>query len=367
VNKSKKIIKDTGKPKKKHIKINPMIWVAAAAVLGLALIAALLIDQLYKRPLVVVDGEKYYLEDMKYHIYTIEANYDYIDQLYGGTYWDSANYNYPSMSNREYAKLEAINNFVYELILYKEAVANGYTLTEEESEKVEENVNSFINDLGLSEKFLKENGFTPEFLRDVFTRNTLATRFKQDVIDSLDIDDEAIKAEFKYEDYRQYDIEYLFISTAPTETDDEESDDNKANEVKKQTALEKITSYREKALETEDWSKLVPEDEKELIYRSSYFLPTDIYYPENLMEVMLEMENGEISDVIETESGYYVVRMVNNNSSATYDSKVEAAITEKEEEEFAKEYESNIYPKYTVDLKEKAIRNLRLGRITLVD
>ena len=150
------------------------------------------------------------------------------------------------MSNREYAKLEAINNFVYELILYKEAVANGYTLTEEESEKVEENVNSFINDLGLSEKFLKENGFTPEFLRDVFTRNTLATRFKQDVIDSLDIDDEAIKAEFKYEDYRQYDIEYLFISTAPTETDDEESDDNKANEVKKQTALEKITSYRKR-------------------------------------------------------------------------------------------------------------------------
>ena len=34
----------------------------------------------------------------------------------------------------------------------------------------------------------------------------------------------------------------------------------------------------------------------------------------------------EISDVIETDDGYYVVRMINNNSPETYDSVVEEAI-----------------------------------------
>ena len=45
------------------------------------------------------------------------------------------------------------------------------------------------------------------------TKNTLANRYEQDIIDTFDIDEEAIKAEFDYEEYRQYDIEYLNIST----------------------------------------------------------------------------------------------------------------------------------------------------------
>src|SRR5690606_24719936 len=103
-------------------------------------------------------------------------------------------------------------------------------------------------------------------------------------------------------------------------------------------ALDRITNIREKALVTEDWSTLLPEDEKDLIYRESNFIPSDNYFSEDLKSTLLSMENGDITDVVEEDDGYYVFRMVNNNSSETYEKTVEDAIKEKEEEAFSKEY-----------------------------
>jgi hypothetical protein len=59
--------------------------------------------------------------------------------------------------------------------------------------------------------------------------------------------------------------------------------------------------------------------------------------------------------------------MINNNSSETYDNTVRDAIKEKEEEAFSEEYMNNILPKHSFELNNKAISNLRMGRITLVD
>ena len=81
----------------------------------------------------------------------------------------------------------------------------------------------------------------------------------------------------------------------------------------------------------------------------------------------MSMENGDITDVVEEDDGYYVFRMVNNNSSETYEKTVEDAIKEKEEEAFSKEYNESILPNHTFELNNRAIRNLRMGRITLVD
>ncbi|NLO08674.1 MAG: hypothetical protein GX129_02240 [Clostridiales bacterium] len=364
MNKSKKTIKGK-KSKQKQFTISPKVWMVVGAILGLALIVGILFDQLYKSPLVTIDDEKYYLEDLTYQFYNTESTYNYINQLYGGSYWDMPYNESSDMTVRDYAKLETINNVIYEEVLYNEAITNGYTLTEEEIDKIDENVNSTLNDIGLSEKFIKENGFTPEYLKTVFTKNTLANRFKQDVIDSFDINDKEIEAGFSYSDYRQYDIDYLYISTV--KTNEEDNSQVPLDDAEKKAALDKITDLREKALDTEDWSTIIPEDEKELQYRTSDFLAKDTYFSEDLMSTMLAMENNDITDVVEEADGYYVIRMLNNNSAETYDRTVEEAITEKEEEAFSKEYMDNILPNHSFELNNRAIGNLRMGRITLVD
>jgi foldase protein PrsA len=365
MNKSKKAIKGSKKANKKQFTVNPIVWIVAGAILGLALIIGIMIDQLYKRPLVTIDGNKYYLEDMTYQFYNAEASYDYINQLYGGTYWDTPYSEGSDMTVRDYAKLETINNFIFEEVLYKEALAKGYTLTQEETDKIKENIDVMLNDTGLSEKFLKKNGFTEDFLKNVFTKNTLASRYKQDVIDSFEINDEEIKAGIVYEDYRQYEIEYLYISTL--KRDEEDNSQVSMNKVEKKVALDKITAMREKALDTEDWSSLIPEDEKDLKYRTNSLMATDVTFSDTIMDKILAMENNEISDVIDDEDAYYVIRMKNNNSPKAYDTAVANAIKEKEEAAFSEEYTKNILPKYTIELNNNAVRNLRMGRITLVD
>lgn len=365
MNKSKKTIKGTQKPNKKQLTISPIVWIVAGTILGLALIIGILFDQLYKSPLVTIDDEKYYLEDLTYQFYNTESTYDYINQMYGGSYWDMPYSESSNMTVREYAKLETINNVVYEEVLYNEAVANGYTLTQEELDKIDENVNTTLNDTGISEAVIEKNKFTPEYLKGVFTKNTLASRFKQDVIDSFDINDKEIEAGISYSDYRQYDIEYLYISTV--KTNEEDYSQEPIDETEKKAALDKITALRAKALEAEDWATLIPEDEKDLQYRASDFLPTDTYFSEDLMNTLLAMENKDITEVVEEEDGYYVIRMINNNSSETYDQTVADAIKEKEEEAFSEEYIDNILPKHTFKLNNNAIANLRMGRITLAD
>lgn len=365
MNKSKKTIKGTQKNNKKHITINPKIWVIIGSVLGVVLIAALLFDQLYKRPLVTIDGKKYYLEDLTYYFYYTESSYDYINQMYGGGYWDSPHYEATNMTVRDYAKLETLNTVIRYEVMYNEAMDKGYTLTDEEIKKIDEDINSLLNDQGLSDKIIKKNGFTEEYLKNVMTKNTLANRYEQDIIDTFDIDEEAIKAEFDYEEYRQYDIEYLNISTVVY---DEEKDSNvPVSEDDKKAALDKITSFREKALNTQDWSTLIPEDEEQVRYSESNFLAKDTFFSEDFKNTVMAMDNGEISEVIETDDSYYVVRMVNNNSSERYDSVVEEAIQKKENELLTEEYNNNILPNHTVKLHNNAIRNLRMGRLTLAD
>lgn len=363
MNKSKKAIKGSAKVKKAGFKVNLKVWIILSAVLGLVLIGAILFDQLYKRPILTIDDDKYYLEDLTYYFYTVESTYDYINQLYGGAYWDMPSDELGTTTVREAAKEEAINNIIYNEVLYKEAVANGYTLSDEDIEKINTDIASLLYEQGLSEEFLEHNNFTPEYLKDILTRTSLASNYREDVISKLGIDEEKIKSDFKYEDYRQYDIEYLFIST---ETQDDEGKNVPMNEKEKKAAFDIINAKRDAALETEDWSTLIPENEKELQYNTDNFLADDESYSEEFKEMMMAMENNSVSEVYEAENGYYVIRMKNNNSTESYDNAVEDAITTAENEAFTKEYNENIFPKHTFKINAGAVSNLRMGRITLV-
>lgn len=365
MNKSKKTIRGLQKEKKKlNININPKIWIIVSGILGLFLIAALLFDQLYKRPIVTIDGDKYYLEDLTYYFYNAEST---VSQMYGQLYGDYA-WDMPydsSMSVRDFVKSETINNIVYNEVMYREAVANGYTLTEEEEKDIDEDINTLLNDAGLSKKFIKKNSFTSEYLKDVFTKIKLAERYKNDIIDSLGIDEEAIKAGIDYNEYKQYDVEYFFISTKKTNKEDNSTVEMSDEE--KKAAYQKIADLREKALTADDWSSLLPEDEEELRYRDTDFLANGTLYPDEFKEPVMALENGEISDIFETEDGYYFVRMQNNEMTDAYEQAVEKAINEAEEEAFDKEYNENIITKHNYVLNERAIKNLRMGRITMVD
>jgi len=361
VNNSKKLIYNPQEVKKTKKVRNPMIWIVTSIILVVILLGGVLFDQLYKRVILTIDGDKYNMDDLSYYFYGVESKYDYINQLYGGTYYDTVEET-TGLTYREAAKQEAVTTAIYNEIMYREAIANDYSLTAEEIEQNNTDITSMLT-AEVNKALLKKNPFTKKYLSNVMGKATLTARYRQDVIDTLDIDDEALKAEINLEDNRQYDVEYLHISTKVTNDD---GTSVAMSEEEKAAAYAKINAVYETSLTTKDWSTLIPEGETELKYLASNFIKSDTKFSDEFKTMMMGMENNSVSEIYEAEDEYYIVRMINNNSTETYDSKVEEAITSAEDEAFSKVY-AEIIPKHKYIINEKELAKYKMGEITLVN
>ncbi len=364
MNKSKRIkraeVETNGHDKGKEKIIGTKSLLIASIVFVVILIGALVFDQLYERTLLTVDGEKYHLDDLSYYIYNTEYQYDYYDQMFGGSgsYWNmSADESGTTM--RDIAKQDALDTAVYNEVLYNEAIAEGYALTEEEKTSIDTNAATLLENM--TEGTIQNGNFTKASLVESLGKTTLVSRYRQDKIDALAIDDAAITAEISRDEYRQYDIEYLFTSNKTTDAEGK-SIDMTAEE--KAAALATLNTYYEKAKATEDWSTLLPEDEKVVSYRTYDFIESDTTFDDDFKKQIMAMENGAIGEVHETDTGYYVVRMINNNSSESYDTAVEDAITDAENEGFDTLYEE-ILAKHEFKINDSALKSLNMGSTIL--
>ncbi len=364
MNKSKRIkraeVETGGHDKTKDKIISTKVLTISSIVFVVILIGALIFDQLYERTLLTVDGEKYHLDDLSYYIYNVEYQYDYYDQMFGGSgaYWDmSADESGTTM--RDIAKQEAMETAVYNEILYNEAIAEGYVLTEEEKTTIDTNATSVME--SLTAGTIENGSFTKASLSEALGKTTLVSRYRQDKIDTLDIDDEGITAGISRDEYRQYDIEYLFASKKTTDAEGksiDKTDDEKA------ATLEALNTYYEKAKTTEDWSTLLPEEETVVSYLTDDFIESDTTFDEDFEKQIMAMENGAIGEVHETDTGYYVIRMIDNNSSESYDTAVKNAITEAENEGFDKVYDE-ILAKHEYQINDSALKSLNMGSVIL--
>ncbi len=366
MNKSKKIKKNTAEvvihDKKNDRVVKSKVLTISSIVFVVILVGALLFDQLYESTLLTVDGKKHHFSDLSYYFYTVESQIDYYDQIFGGsgTYWDMPLSDESTTTIRDQARQDAIDTALYNEVLYKEAVSEGYTLTDEEKTTVDDNVKTMLES-ELSPGTIAKNHFTKAYLTDIVSKTTLVSRYRKDKIDALDIDDEGIKAGINYEQYRQYNLEYLFTSKKTTDADGNSID---KTEEQKTASLNKLKEYITTAKTTEDWSKFLPEDEKDITYQTLNITQSNGTFSADQKTQIMAMNNKDVSDVIETDTGYYVIRMINNNSSETYDSTVEKAITDAENEAFDKVYDE-LLAKHTYKVNEKALNSLRMGSLTL--
>ena len=360
VNTTKNIIKNPRKEEKKKFQINPKVWIITAAVLVIALIGSLLFDQLYKRTILTIEGDKYYQEDLAYYFYGIESSYDYYDQMFGGQYWDMVVDQNTGATARDMALQEAINSSLSTEILYRDATANGYSLTDDENTTVADNVASLLGGQ-IPEAAIKKNNFTEDYLTDILSKTTLVNRYREDIIQDLDIDDQGIKSDFDFEEYRQYDIEYIFISTESKDADDKTIP---MDDAEKAIAYERIETMARIAKDTEDWSTLIPEEEEELSYRERSFTEAESPFSEEFTSEVIELEKGSFSGILEDNLGYYYIHLVDNTSTESYDKAVEEAITTAENEGFTNVY-SDIEANYDYEVNSKSLKRLIMGTITL--
>lgn len=380
MNSAKKALKNQNRPVRlgdAGEKKNPVVLLVIIAVVSIILIAGVAYENLRPQNAVSIDGKNISINKMMYNIWNVESQYDYYDRIYQAwyqtSYWDMTADSETGATYADQAKDEVMDMEVQMTLLYDQAQEEGYSLTDEEAAEVDEEVTEIIGHYAFWDRM--RLGFTKSYLKKQLTRAKIVTRYREDLIEGFDVDDDAITAEFDKDEYKEYEISYYYASIM-----NEDSDGNQEEMPKKQLSAlkEELQALRDAADTAEDFSKLLDDGESEdddddasedetFTYGTESFIEKDgwQYASDENCDVVKALKTGEISDVIvDKETGYmYFVRLEDNTSTETYDTEVQDAITSAEEEAFT-EYYNELYAAHTVSVNEKVWSTVTMGSMT---
>lgn len=342
--------------------VGKKIAVGIILVAVVIMVAGVAWEGLAPKYLLAVNGEKLKEQDLMYDIYQSEGMGAQMANLYaqlGYTqdYWTMVNED--GTSTQDSLKEQTIDNYLWQRILYKEAVENGYEATEDETEEAKKAAKETIE--SLTEEKAKELGLTEALLTTKELEQSVIGRYKEDKIDELNIDTQKAKDSVDYDTYRGYNIEYFYAATTTT---------NEAGEsvpVEDKTKVyDELESTLKTAKEAKDWSKVIDSEDKDALvsYKTNILTSEDETFSEDLMKKLLKMENGDTTEILEEEDGYYVFRMVNNDDPEEYDKAVDEAISTAEEDAFNEVYQK-LYDEYEIKVYDKNWKNIVFGTVTL--
>lgn len=357
-----------------------LILIGLILIVGFSFIVCYI--QLRPREVLTVTGtnanneqvtNKVYYTDAMYDIYTAEAQYNSYEsiyqQIYGTTYWAAENVDSKGRTGAQAAKKQVMDSLKQREILYMEALKNGVELTEDEQKTVTDDVSSFMENL--TDKQKKMSGLDETSVQEVLEKQAIADKYKEQVIAGLGIDEDALKKTVSKKDYRQYTLQYYTISK--TETKDGETEETKKSAADLKKAKKNITALRKKAAKADDFTTGLitdsdsdnTDDKTGISYATENLIETDTdFLDAKTRKLVKKMKNDAVSDVIETDDAYYVIKMVNNNDSEAYDNQCEQVISEEEESQFETKYNSDIKTAYTTEVQSYWKGRVTLGYLT---
>lgn len=383
----KKKVMKSEKDKPANLKV--VIMSTIGILLVIAMVVGMAVENFKPKETMSINKEKVTMSDSMYYLYMAEAQGNYMDsfyrQLYGQSYWDMQD-EQTGQTYRDTAKLQAEQTIEQYTILYKEAVKAGYKVNDEDKKSAAKDVKDIRKNLTFEQK--NKTGMTKGALTKVLEKKYCVDRYKQDIIDGFDIDDQKIRDGVKKADYRQYDVQYYQVATTTQDKDGKSVDVDKETKALYKAELEDLA----KRAATEDFDSLTPDaikvtseanssssdetpeetpevtdDENAPKYYSNFtadgkFVAGDGTFTTDVEKVLKKMKNDEVSEVIEADGAYYLVKMVNNNDDEAYEKQVSDQISQKENEEFNTWYEE-VFKNYTVKLNSKVWDELTIGSV----
>lgn len=309
-------------------------------------------------PIVTVNDKKLYIKDFLYDIYLVEKEgkqlEDYYQEKLGCSYWD---FEYNSMTVREAAKSSVMASVVMYEILADQAAREGIALSREELSADEKAARDII-DAQTKEK-PGSAALTYDIVKEACDKKALGDKYRKELVKSFHIDENAIRESLKPQDYREYKTECLFIPTV-TVKDNEvlplSNDETASAHTTITKALELLAEGRsmEEVLDSFDGLK----------YDIRNFVYGDKGYEEEYQTAAIALYKEELSKVTATEYGYYIIHMLDNNSSARYEQAVEDAVRAEEEEQFAGAY-NEIKKQYGITVNFDYWDTVTIGQLTV--
>lgn len=284
-----------------------------------------------------INGSKVYLNEMLYHVMLAEMQ----GQLYasivgnGENYWDMKNED--GIVMRDATKELAMENAIRYEIFYKLAMEKGYTLTAEEIQNSKNKADNILKNIPPEQVSFME--LTKEKLIGIQEKIAIATRYYEEYIIRLGIQKEDIIAEFDQLDFIQYDIQYIYAQKKD---------------------YDEIASLLASAVTSTDFADLA-KGRKVTSGKLSFLEGKDTFGEEVILEdTVKSMSVGEVSEIIETVKGYYIIKLIDNTSTKQYDAAVEEAVQKATEEAFEREYAS-LKNNYKITINKKIWEPIVVG------
>lgn len=324
----------------------------------------LLDGDLTKKTVMVVNDAEITMDTMMYYIMQQEAEYSYDDTYYTATYgisyWDM------ELDDEKTTVRQKVEEYIIEIaqlyeIFYQEAEKQGYELNEADIEEAKVNADSIWESMSDSQKEITD--LTEESLEEIFKKISLATKYYDEVDAGLVVDEEKAAASVKKEDYKEYQIEMMCLDRLE---EDEEGYLVDVPEKKMKAALSHMEKCRKKLKKGTSLQDVLPEKETRIYVQDKTFCEGDKQLSTELEAAALKLKNDGWTDIIDTEDGYVLIRMVNNDSTESYDQAVTEAVEEAQTDAFEQAY-AKIKEDYQVELKTDIWDQIEIGNLTIDD
>ncbi len=290
-------------------------------------------------------------------IYSMEAQGNsyaaYYESQYGIDYWEMA-YDEAGRTTRDVFKDETMAALIQYAVLYDCAVKNGMTLDAAEIAET----NTFVDDLTtlLSAEETERGGFTVENLRATAEWMMLGEKYYNRMTENLGVTKESVRETINPANYKEYETEYLYLPT--TYYDEEYTIQNESEDIIESRKAQ-MQDYYEQVVAGASFDSLAASDDV-LVHKTRTFLAEGDGAEELYKSTAMSLEVGEVCAPIQTEYGVYLIRMLDDECTKTYEATVDAEYELRRNEAFQAAYEV-LLAEYEVKVNEDAWGEIMLG------
>ncbi len=297
---------------------------------------------------VSVGEEDIAMDKAMFLIYSMEVrgNYYalYYESQYGTNYWDMV-YDDEGHTTRDVFKQETMDMLVQYAVLYDCAVKNDMTLTEDDIAENDAYVERIKEALTAEET--ERGGFTTDGLREVCAWMMLAEKYYNKMTERLGVTKESVRETVKKEDYKEYETEYLYLATTYY---DENYELRQEEEAVKEACMRQMEEYYEEVLDGKTFEELA-EGENAPVRNIRTFLADGAGAEEAYQKAAKGLKPGEVSRPVQTEYGVYLIKMLDDDCTKTYEAAVDSAYEVERSNAFAAAYEV-LLAEYPVQVNE---------------
>lgn len=277
-----------------------------------------------------INDTKVYLDEVLYRVYNIEReNAEYSQsyrEQYGESYWDSQIVE--GVTVKDNLREQLYDEIVRDTLLYQEAVKNNVTLDEEEKDACKKEAETEQN--VMSEEEMKAVGANKALLIALQERKLITSKYFSSLLDTYEVSENTIRESLEPGEYEQIDVQMIEFSKF--NYGDEGTEIAKSEE-ENQMGLESLEHIAGKAKTVGDLNDLL-EEEDTLETEDLSIIPGDSACEQEIEDAAKVLKPGETSDIIETEKGYYIIRLLSKSQKEDSEEEMANAVLREKYKQF---------------------------------